>query len=62
MQALQNFKTYFFMGLAALLPTVLTVWLFVRFYFFLQQNVSSHINRGMVKVPAYFNPVYPYAT
>lgn len=59
---MQNFKTYFFRGLAALLPTILTVWIFVQFYVFLQQNVSSHINRGMVRVLVYSTPEYPYVT
>ncbi|MDD5134154.1 MAG: DUF502 domain-containing protein [Phycisphaerae bacterium] len=62
MQALQNFKTYFFRGLAALLPTILTVWVFVQFYFFIQQNVSSHINRGMVRILVYSTPHYPHVT
>lgn len=60
MQALRDFKNYFFRGLAALLPTVLTVWIFVQFYIFIQQNVSSHINRGMVRFIIYANPTYPY--
>jgi len=62
MQALRIFKTYFFRGLAALLPTVLTIWLFIQFYVFLQANVSSHINRGMVRVLVYSMPGYPYVS
>jgi uncharacterized membrane protein len=62
MQALKNFKTYFFRGLAALLPTILTVWIFVQLYFFLQHNVSSHINRGLVRILVYATPNYPHLT
>ena len=62
MQALQNFKTYFLRGLAALLPTILTVWIFVQLYFFIQHNVSSHINRGVVRILVYAMPHYPYVS
>jgi len=36
--------------MAALLPTILTVWLFVQFYLFIQKNVSSYVNRFIVKL------------
>ena len=48
MQAFKNFRLYFFRGLAALLPTILTIWLFVQSYIFIQDKVSVHINRGVV--------------
>ena len=48
MQAFKNFRTYFFRGMAALLPTVLTIWIFVQLYFFIQNNVSKHINGFIV--------------
>jgi len=60
MQALQNFKTYFFRGLMALLSTVLAVWRFVRFCFFLQRGVPNRINLGMVRVLVYSSPAYLY--
>ncbi len=60
MQALHNFKTYFFRGLAALLPTILTVWIFVQLYLFIQHNVSAHINRGFVRILVYTTPYYSY--
>jgi uncharacterized membrane protein len=60
MQALRNFKTYFLKGLAALLPTILTVWLFVQLYLFIQHNVSTHINRGVVRILVSAIPRYPY--
>ena len=49
MKVLRNFKIYFFRGLAALLPTILTVWLLVQFYLFVQNNVSSRLNLLIVK-------------
>lgn len=48
MQAVKNFRTYFFRGLAALLPTILTIWIFWQCYVFIQEKVSIHINRGVV--------------
>ncbi len=35
-------------GLAVLLPTVLTIWIFVWGYHFIQENISVYINRGIV--------------
>ena len=49
MKVLRNFKIYFFRGLAALLPTILTIWLLIQFYLFVQNNVSSRINLLIVK-------------
>lgn len=43
-----RFKSYFLRGLAVLLPTTLTIGIFVWGYTFIQQNISSHINRGLV--------------
>lgn len=48
MQGVKNFRTYFFRGLAALLPTILTIWIFIQCYLFLKNNISNHINRGVV--------------
>ena len=50
MQAFKNFRSYFFRGMAALLPTILTIWIFVQCYVFIQDKVSIHINRGIVKL------------
>jgi uncharacterized membrane protein len=50
MQALKNFRSYFFRGMAALLPTILTIWIFVQCYIFVQDKVSVYINRGVVFV------------
>ncbi len=45
-----RFKSYFLRGLAVLLPTILTIWLFVWGYTFIQENISVHINRGLVRL------------
>lgn len=62
MQAVKNFRTYFFRGMAALLPTILTIWIFVQFYIFVQKNVSNHINRGVVKIFIVTIDWYPAVT
>ncbi len=62
MKPLRNFKNYFLRGLAALLPTILTIWLFVQFYLFIQAHVSSYINRGMVRTMVYASSYYPHVT
>ena len=49
-----RFKSYFLRGLAVLLPTTLTIGIFVWGYTFIQQNISVHINRGLVWVTMYF--------
>ena len=48
MHALRNFRTYFFRGMAALLPTILTIWIFVQCYVFIQDKISIHINKALV--------------
>lgn len=50
MDAVKNFRSYFFRGMAALLPTILTIWIFVQCYVFIQDKVSIHINRGLVQL------------
>jgi len=44
----KKFKSYFLRGLAVLLPTMLTIWIFVWGFRFIQENISIHINRGLV--------------
>jgi len=41
------FKTYFLRGLAVLLPTIVTIWIFVWGYTFIQDNISRHIRDGL---------------
>jgi uncharacterized membrane protein len=48
----RRFKSYFLHGLAVLLPTILTIWLFVWGYTFIQTKISIYINRGIVRVIA----------
>ena len=35
--------------MAALLPTILTIWIFWQCYVFIQEKVSVHINRGVAR-------------
>ena len=41
-------RGYFLRGLAVLLPTIITIWIFVWGYQFIQNNISRHINKGLV--------------
>ena len=43
-----HLKNYFLRGLAVLVPTILTIWIFIWGYGFIQNNISVHINRGIV--------------
>jgi hypothetical protein len=52
MSLTRRFKSYFLHGLAVLLPSILTIWLFVWGYTFMQEKISVHINRGLVHVIA----------
>lgn len=54
MSVTRRFKSYFLHGMAVLLPSILTIWLFVWGYTFIQNNISKHLNRGIVHVIAYF--------
>jgi uncharacterized membrane protein len=58
MEALRNFRTYFLRGLAALLPTILTIWIFVQCYIFIQDKISVHINRAVVQLIFWITPRY----
>lgn len=50
MSVTKRFKSYFFRGFAVLLPTVVTIWIFLWIYKFTQNNVSIYINRGLVRL------------
>ncbi|MFC1604773.1 DUF502 domain-containing protein [Planctomycetota bacterium] len=52
MSVSRRFKGYFLHGLAVLLPSILTIWLFVWGYTFIQEKISVHINRGLVHIIA----------
>lgn len=58
MQAFKNFRSYFFRGMAALLPTILTIWIFVQCYIFVQDKVSVYINKGVVLLITRFTERY----
>lgn len=45
-----RFKVYFLRGLAVLLPTILTIWIFFWGYKFIQENISIYINQGIVRL------------
>jgi uncharacterized membrane protein len=44
------FRSYFLRGLAVLLPTIVTIWIFVWGFRFIQDNISIHIKRGLVRL------------
>ena len=48
MRVMGYFKSFFLRGLAVLLPTILTIWIFIWGYGFIQKNISVYINRGIV--------------
>lgn len=50
MWLITSFKKYFLRGLAVLLPTILTIWIFVWGYKFIQSNISVYINEGIVRL------------
>ena len=43
----RRFRNYFLRGLAVLLPTIVTIWIFVWGYTFIQDNISIHIRDGL---------------
>jgi len=43
-------KSYFLRGLAVMLPSVLTIWMLVWGYRFIQGNISVYISRGLVRL------------
>lgn len=45
--------------MAALLPTILTIWIFVQCYIFIQDKISIHINRGLVYLILWITDSYP---
>lgn len=48
MSITRRFKSYFLRGLAVLLPTILTVWICIWIYRFIQAKISIHVNRALV--------------
>ena len=50
----KRLKTYFLRGMAALLPTILTIWLFIWGFQFIKTYISDPINSGLVWLIAFF--------
>ena len=42
-----RFKSYFLRGLAVLVPTIVTIWIFVWGYKFINDKISVHIKNGL---------------
>jgi len=55
MSVANSVKRYFLRGLAVLLPTILTLWILAWGYSLLQEHVSIHINREVVKACVWFH-------
>ncbi|MCL5278321.1 MAG: DUF502 domain-containing protein [Planctomycetes bacterium] len=55
MSVATSVKRYFLRGLAVLLPTILTLWILAWGYSFLQEHVSIHVNRGLVRALVWFH-------
>jgi uncharacterized membrane protein len=62
MRATRHFRSYFLRGLAVLLPTILTIWIFLWGYKFIQENFSVHINRGIVRLVMFLQGEQQYLT
>jgi uncharacterized membrane protein len=57
-----RFRSYFLRGLAVLLPSILTIWIFVWGYKFIQENISVYINRGIVRLVMFLQGEQQYLT
>jgi uncharacterized membrane protein len=57
-----NFKRFFIRGLVTLLPTVLTIWLLVQCFQFIQQNISVYMTEGVIRLVALTTEGYPKLT
>lgn len=57
-----RFRSYFLRGLAVLLPTVVTIWIFVWGYKFIQENISVYVNRGIVRLVMFLQDEQQYFT
>jgi len=54
-----DFKRFFFRGLAILLPSVLTIWIVVQLYLFVDAQVAAPINSGIRSVVLQVAPRLP---
>ena len=62
MRATRHFRSYFLRGLAVLLPTILTIWIFLWGYKFIQENISVYVNRGIVRLVMFLQGEQQYLT
>ena len=51
-----HFRTFFLRGLAILLPTVLTIWILMAAYQFVQERIADPINQGIRKLVILTSP------
>jgi len=51
-----DFRLFFFRGLVVLLPTVLTLWILITAFEFVQRNIAEPINAGMRQTVIYVLP------
>ena len=54
-----DFRRFFLRGLATLLPTILTIVLLVKCFEFIQENISVHINNGVIHLVVLTTNDYP---
>ena len=62
MRTTGRFRVYFLRGLAVLLPTIVTIWIFLWGYKFIQENISVYINRGIVRLVMFLQGDHQYLT
>ncbi len=56
-----NFRKFFFRGVAILLPSVLTIWILIAAYQFVQSYIAQPINTGIKELILRTTP-WPYVT
>ncbi|MHC4842263.1 MAG: DUF502 domain-containing protein [Planctomycetota bacterium] len=56
-----RFKSYFFRGLAVLLPTILTIAIFVWGYGFIRKYIALYINKAIVDILIWIQDLNPEA-
>lgn len=52
-----RFRHFFLRGLAVLLPTILTIWILIAAYSFVQNRIADPINRGVKELVIRFSPL-----
>lgn len=50
MRTTGRFRNYFLRGLAVLLPTIVTIWIFIWGYRFINDKISVHIKNGLERL------------